>query len=494
MSEGWLLVPGRSSWIRTLVVAALAPGIALGLALLVQPERELGAVSPFLLAVVGASVVGGVWAGVGSSVLGFLALTYFFTEPVHTWDVTSRDDVVAVVAFLVVALVVGWVVARAVEERARASRREREARLLSYFATKALSGEPLDRVLEDLAASLIDALRLSMCEIHVAAAGRSFDARRAPPSGAVDVAGMVIPVGTGDEVYGSIEVARPAEAGEFPADDRRLLEAAARQIAIVLQRDALDAQVADARLAAETSQTRAALFSSVTHDLRTPLASIKAAATGLLHEDAELDAAQTRELLRTVIEETDRLNRLIGNILELAKVRAGALVPSKQPIALDDIVESVLHRMGSAMRSVRVRTILRDVPDVPADPVQIDQVLSNLLENAVRFSPEDGEVVVAVVPWRSGVEVRVSDQGPGIDPDDRERVFEAFARGRSADRATAGGGSGLGLAIARAIVLAHGGRIRIEGAPGGGTAVVFDLPLRDAEPAEQEPRSNGRGP
>jgi len=483
VTERWLQVPARISWVRTAVVAVVAPAAATGLGLLVQPERELGAVSLFLLAVVAASVAGGIWAGVASSVLGFVALTYFFTEPIHTFRITSRDDVVAVVVFLVVALLVGWVVARAVEERDRASRREREARLLNYFATKVMSGEPLDRVLNDLAASLVDAMRLATCEIEAVAGVETFEVRRATP-GASPGLPVVASVRGGEVVFGTLTAASPDGEALGP-DDVRLLEAAARQISVVLERAALDAQVASAREEVERSQARAALFSSVTHDLRTPLASIKTAATSLLQEDVEIDPDERTELLRTIAEETDRLNRLIGNILELAKVRAGALVPVKVPTAIDEIVGSVLHRMEPAFGDVRVRTILRDAPEVPADPVQIDQVLSNLLENAVRFSPPGGEVVVSVAPWRSGVEVRVADEGPGIPPEDRARVFEAFARGRSAGPEDGGGGTGLGLSIARAIVLAHGGRIRIEGTPTGGTAVAFELPLRDAGPVVQ---------
>jgi two-component system sensor histidine kinase KdpD len=467
-----------------------SPAIALVLALLLQPQRELGAVSPFLLAVVGASVVGGMWAGVIASALGFVALTYFFTEPVHTFRIDSRDDVVAVAVFLAVALLVGWVVARAVEERDRASRREREARLLNYFATKALSGEPLDRVLDDLAAALVDALRLASCDVYAHAGGRVYEVHRTGPTASPGTP-VKASIRRGEAEFGELGASRPVGGDPFVAEDARLLDAAARQIAVALERATLDAQVARAQLEAERSQARAALFSSVTHDLRTPLASIKTAVTGLLQDDVELDPEARRELLGTVLEETDRLNRLVGNILELAKVRAGALVPAKQPTSLDEVVESVLHRMAPSLRRVRLRTILREAPEVPIDPVQIDQVLSNLLENAARFSPPGGEVVVSVAPWRSGVQVRVADQGPGIAPEERERVFEAFARGGSS-LPDAGGSSGLGLAIARAIVLAHGGMIRIEGAPGGGTAVVFELPMRDAEPIPQEASASER--
>jgi signal transduction histidine kinase len=131
--------------------------------------------------------------------------------------------------------------------------------------------------------------------------------------------------------------------------------------------------------------------------------------------------------------------------------------------------------------------MLRDAPEVAADPVQIDQVVSNLLENAVRFAPAGSEIVVSVAPWHAGVQVRIADHGPGIAPTDRERVFEAFARVDAADR-DGSGGSGLGLTIAKAIVLAHGGRIWIEGVPGGGTAVTFELPIGDTKPVGGKPR------
>lgn len=486
MNTRWLLAPAEGSRARAVAVSVIAPALALGVALVVHPEREVGALSLFLLAVVAAAVFGGIWAGVGSSVLSFFALNWFFTEPLHTLRVYNRDDVVAIVTFLIVALVVGSVVARAVEEGVRATRREREARLLNLFATKALSGQPPEQVLNDLATALIDALRLSTCAIVARVGILTYEIRRvapAAPSGST----RTVEIASGDETYGMLTAARPTDGEELSGEDMRLLESSARQIAVILDRVALDERVRVARIDAEESQARAALFASVTHDLRTPLASIKASVTSLLHDDLELNPEQRLELLRTVVEETDRLNRLIGNILELARVRAGALVPSKEPTALDEVVESVLHRMQPSLASFRVRTMLRDAPDVAADPVQIDQVVSNLIENAARFSPPGSEIVVSVALWHASVQVRVVDHGPGIAPPDRERVFEAFARVGGSDREEPGG-SGLGLTIAKAIVLAHGGRIWIEGGPGGGTAVTFELPVSDAQPVGGEPR------
>lgn len=459
---------------RGAAAALVAPALATGLALLLQPGRALGAISIFLLGVVVASALGGLRSGLAASILGVLSLNYFFTEPLHTFNVTDSEDVVALVVFLVVAAIVGSLLARAIEERTKAARGERESRLLSYFATKVLSGEPLDRVLGDFAGALIGPLRLSRCEIRTVGLEDELEVERTRPATAPGEE-VRIPLEAGDRTFGSLVAVRGISQPPIDADDRRLLEAAARQVAVALERAQLDAQVTRARLDVEANEARAALFASVTHDLRTPLASIKAAVTSLLGDEEAHDEAQRRDLLETVLEETDRLNRVLGNLLDLARFEAGALAPSKEPTAVDEVAEAVLHRMRSALAGVRVRTIFRDAPEILADPVLLDQVLTNLLDNAVRFSPPGGEVVVTVGPWRGSVQVRVTDQGTGVPPNERERVFEAFYRGVDDGRA----GSGLGLAIARAIVAAHGGRIWIEGAPSGGASVVFELPAAE---------------
>ncbi len=467
--------------IRAGLVAAAASAAATGVALVVHPDRAFGAVPLYLLSVVVAAAIGGAGSGLATSVLSFLSLNYFFTQPRHTLRVTHAEDVVALVVFLVVAVIVGSLLSRALAERARAVRSERDARLLGFFATKVMSGVALDAVLDDLAGALVDSLRLASCRILARADARAFETVRTR-DGADAGTSTTVSIRIGDEDVGTLAATWAAGAEAGSDDDRRLLEAAARQVAVAIERAMLDEQIASARMEAETSQVRAALFSSVTHDLRTPLASIKGGVTSLLQEDVTLDDSQRRELLWTVLEETDRLNRLLGNLLDLARVRAGALVPAKEPTAIDEVIESVLHRMEPRLGGVRIRTILRQVPEIPVDPVQLDQVVTNLLENAARFSPPGGEVLVTVSPWHGFVQVGVADQGPGIPVADRERVFEAFYRGDSGERS----GTGLGLAIARAIVLAHGGRIRIDGAPTGGTAVVFELPVADAAPVPQE--------
>lgn len=475
---------GRSSPARAIAAAVGAPAAATLLALSLGPGEALSAASVYLLAVVVAAALGGLWSGLAGAALGFLGLNFFFTAPRHTFRVGKPEDLVALFAFLIVAAIVGSLLARALEERARATRRERETRLLNYFATKLLSGEPLERVLNDFAAALLDPFGLARCEIRARAGALSIDARAARAD-ATEGPVSAVPLAAGSSEVGELRAVRPAGAEPLGGADLQLLEACAKQVAVAIERHRLDAQVEGARLNAETNQIRAALFSAVTHDLRTPLASIMTSVTSLLDESARLEPEQERELLRTVLEETDRLNRLVGNILELAKVRAGALVPAKEPTAVDEVVEAVLHRMQPRLAGLVVRTIVRpEAPEIPVDPVQLDQVVTNLLENAARFSPPGGEITISVSPWQRSMQVRVADQGPGIPPEHRERVFDAFYRG---DATNGRGGSGLGLAIARAIVLAHGGRIWIEGAPSGGTAVVFELPMTDAEPAHQEP-------
>jgi two-component system sensor histidine kinase KdpD len=267
--------------------------------------------------------------------------------------------------------------------------------------------------------------------------------------------------------------------------ERVLLEAAAKQASAALERARLDAKVRGVQLEAETNQLRAAMFSSVTHDLRTPLASIMAGVTSLLDESAVHDAAQQRELLLTISEETYRLNRLVGNIMDLARIRAGALTPARQATGLDEVVEAVLRRLRVDRSGHAVHLDLpADLPEVMVDPMQMDQVFTNLIENAVRHAPDGSEIDVAFDIAGTMVRARVTDRGPGIPPEERDRVFEAFYRGGVSPERP---GSGLGLAIVRAIVLAHGGRVWIEEPDGGGTAVVLEVPI-------EEPSDEGGAP
>ena len=295
---------------------------------------------------------------------------------------------------------------------------------------------------------------------------------------------LPVPLVANGRAVGRIEVA-DASAGIGDAE-RRVLETFAGQLALALERARLGAEAAAARLEAEASRIRAALFSSVTHDLRTPLASIKASASSLLEEGVPFSDDQRRELLQTILEESERLNRLVANLMDLSRLRAGALTPVLDSVPVEDLVSSVVGRLRAPLRAHPVRIRVReDVPPVPMDVVQMDQALSNLLENAARFSAPGSEITISAVRWQNMVEVKVIDHGPGIGAEDRPRVFEEFYRKDVGGRR---GGTGLGLSIARAVVLAHGGTMWVEESPGGGATMGFRLPLSRTQP---EPAAEG---
>jgi two-component system sensor histidine kinase KdpD len=437
-------------------------------------DSQGSTVSLYLLAVVTASVAGGVPAGIGAALLSAAGFSVIFTEPRFRFRIDRPEDVVATLVFLAVAVIVGSLVGRTLDERERASRGERDARLLGYLSTKLLSGESIEQVLNDFADALLEPFGLDRCELQASIDGVDVTASAGRPD--VDLGPREqIPLTLGGVSLGTLTAVRPAGGRPIDPQERALLEASARQAAVALERARMDSSVRRAQLDAEANQLRAALFSSVTHDLRTPLASIKASVTSLLDRAVTHDPLQERELLTTVLEETDRLNRLVGNIMDLAKIRAGALVPQRELVALDEIVNAVLARMRLDLGGIATRTVIRpDVPEISADPVQLDQVFTNLIENAARHSRDGGEIQVTAAVFGAGVQIRVVDHGAGIPAKERSKVFEPFYRGEGPpDRP----GSGLGLPIARAIVIAHGGRIWIEGAPGGGTAVVFELPI-----------------
>jgi two-component system sensor histidine kinase KdpD len=427
----------------------------------------------YVLAVVGAAAVGHLWPGLLSAALSFVELDYFFTPPRYTFRVSKADDLFALAVFLVVAAVVSTALSAALEQRATAEFREHQVRALYHVTDRLLSGAGLETVLRDLAGSLRSLYGLRGCRVVVLAPDGV--ERDTATSGVVEGPSIVaLPLMAEGRAVGRIEMSG-SPAGGLGGPEGAVLDAFAGQLALALERARLGREATDAKLDAEASRIRAALFSSVTHDLRTPLASITASASSLLEEGVPFSSDQRRELLRTILEESERLNRLVANLMDLSRLRAGALVPMVEPVPLEDVVSAVVRRLRPSLagRPVRIR-IREDVPDLPVDVVQMDQVLTNLLENAIRYSPPEGEIGVSAVRWREMVEVRVADHGPGIPPVERHRVFEEFYR---RDVGGLRGGTGLGLTIAQAIVQAHSGSIWIEDTPGGGTTVGFRLPL-----------------
>jgi two-component system sensor histidine kinase KdpD len=425
----------------------------------------------YLLAVVAAAAIGRLWPGLVASALSFAGLDYFFTTPTHTFVVGKAEDLIALAVFLVVSAAVSTALAAALEQRARAEFREHQIRALSNVTARLLSGASLHAVLKDLAESLRALYDLTGCRVVVT--GAEGLAQDEVITGTIDEAAVVsIPLVARDATVGRIEISGPDRRGGPEAEGLRTF---AGQLALAIERIRLGELASEARVEAEASRTRAALFSSVTHDLRTPLASITASASSLLEEGVPFSEDQRRELLHTILEESERLNRLVANLMDLSRLRAGALVPSLQPVPFEDVVSSVVERMRPRLEGRAVRVMVREnVPPVPMDVVQMDQVLTNLIENAVAYSSPGTDIAISVARWENMIEVRVADRGPGIPAHERERAFEEFSRRDVNGRRS---GTGLGLAIARAVVTAHGGTMWIEDTPGGGATIGFRLPL-----------------
>jgi two-component system sensor histidine kinase KdpD len=462
-------IPHRRAPGARAAFAIVVPAGLVTLTALLPADVSTSTAGPlYVLAVVVAAAIGGLYAGLAASGLSFLALNYFFTPPRHTFAVGKPEDIVALAAFLAVSLTVGTMLSRVVQQRALAERREREARLLHHLGTWLMSGAPTDEVLRSLARSLTELFGLVRCEIRTDLVPEPAVFEAAP-----DEAGepSVIPITTrGGEVGEIVAVPRAAHP-EFGPEERGVLQTLAAQVGLAIEGVRLGSEAREARIEAETNRLRAALFSSVTHDLRTPLASITASVSSLLDEGSPLRPEDRRDLLETIDQEAGRLNRVVGNLMDVARMRSGAVVPSKTPVAFDEVVEGVVAQSETVLKDHDVRLLLReDLPTVAVDVGLLDQALTNVLENAARFTPPGRRIDVSVARWHDGVQVRVADRGPGVPPAERERVFEPFVRGDGSS------GTGLGLAIARAIVEAHGGTIRIGEAPGGGAAVVIELP------------------
>jgi two-component system, OmpR family, sensor histidine kinase KdpD len=254
-----------------------------------------------------------------------------------------------------------------------------------------------------------------------------------------------------------------------------LLEALAQQAALSLEIDRLSEEGRQQQVEIDTERLRSSLLSSVSHDLRTPLAAITTAASSLLEPNEQLSANSRRELLRTIYEESDRLTVQVNNLLEMTRLEAGTLKIRKELQPLEETVGAACARLERQLAGRQLSIAMApDLPMVPADGVLLEQVIFNLLENATKYTPPGSPLEIAARRSESAVLVEVADRGPGLGEDEAERIFEKFYRGQSHGSA---GGAGLGLSICRGIVLAHGGRIWAGNRPGGGAVFSFTLPL-----------------
>ena len=459
-----------AGWVLAIVLAPLA---TLALAADRSGINLTSDVLGFLVAVIAVALVGGFLPAVAEAIVGSLLLNYYFTPPIHYWTIAEANNALALAVFVAVGLVVSWVVDTTARRTKQAARANAESELLVTTAGSILRGQgALDSLLEQ-AREAFSMRSASLLERRDQPAGSN----RGPGTDWTVIAcSGDAPVQRPDDADVDVPVSDTltlALAGRhLPASDRRVLGAFAAYAAVALEQQRLAAAAEAAKPIAAADKMRTALLTAVSHDLRTPLASAKAAVTSLRSPDIHWDAADTEELLATADESLDRLTRLVGNLLDMSRLQAGALSLFPRSAGLDEIVAMALDDLGPAGRNITVE-IPDGLPAVRADPAILERVVVNLTENALRYSPAGKPPLLSASALGDQVELRVVDRGPGIPEQDRDRMFVPFQRLGDTDNTT---GVGLGLALSRGLTEAMGGTLTAEDTPGGGLTMTVSLP------------------
>ena len=458
---GWILAAALAP-LATLILATDRAGVNL-------TSDVLG----FLVAVIAVALVGGFLPAVAEAVAASLLLNYYFTPPIHYWTIAEANNALALAVFVAVGLAVSWVVDTTARRTKQAARANAESELLVTTAGSILRGQgAVDALLErtreafgmrsacllERRDSAVSAARGPAADWHLVAWAGA-DPARSPDEAQVEV-----------PVTDTLSLALTGRT--LPAGDRRVLGAFAAYAAVALEQLRLAAEAEAAKPIAAADRMRTALLAAVSHDLRTPLASAKAAVTSLRAPDMHWNAADTAELLATADESLDRLTRLVANLLDMSRLQAGALSLFPRPSGLDEVVAMALDNLGQAGREISVE-IPDTLPAVRADPAILERVVVNLTENALRYSPAGKAPLLTASALGDRVELRVVDRGPGIPDAGKDRMFVPFQRLGDTDNTT---GVGLGLALSRGLTEAMGGTLTAEDTPGGGLTMTVTLP------------------
>jgi two-component system sensor histidine kinase KdpD len=450
-------LPRRRVTIGLALAVIGPPLLALVLA---QVRNQIGLPSVlllFLLLVVVSSAVGGLVPALVAAVSAFLLVNWYFTPPLYTLTISEGENILALIVFLAVAGTVSVFVDLAARRAAEGRRARAEAEALSRLA----GSSPVPAVLE----SLIRVLGLDGASVlHREDNGWRIEASsgdRAPDS----------PADASTTIDLDPDHMLALAGGPVRSQDERVLEAFSKELAASVELGDLEAEVEAAGLLSAANELRAAILSAVSHDLRTPISAIKASVTSLLQEDVDWTPEARREFLDTIDEETDRLNALVGNLLDMSRLQTDALEIMPSRVGLEEVLPAALHSLGLADGAVDV-DVPETLPRVLADPGLLERALANVIQNAVRFSPPDRRPRVTAGAVDGYVDVRIVDRGPGVPREELERLFKPFQRlGDSGSNE----GVGLGLAVAKGFVEAMGGEVEVEETPGGGLTVVARL-------------------
>ena len=509
--------PGVGSLFQGLTPSAsggsvLAVAAALGVALMLHEIVGVSSVAlVFLMSVLATAVVYGLAASLLACLLSVLAYNFFFLAPLYSFTITDPENFVTLLVFTIVAVVASKITARMRDQTVTARARAKTTEELYQFSGKLASAVSMDDVLWATAHQVALMLKLRVVlllpgenglavqagfppddmldDADLAAAKWAWEHNRTAGRGSDTLPGgkrLFIPMQTGRGPIGVIGLDRDEPGPLLTPDQQRLLNALSDQAALALERVNLVRDVDQARLQAETDRLRSALLTSISHDLRTPLASILGAASSLASQHGSLDELGRAAMLRTIQEEAERLNRFIGNLLDMTRLESGPLLPTGGLADLSDVVGAVLRRAERILSAYHVRVDLQPgLPMLAIDMVLFEQVLFNLLDNAAKYSVPGSCVQISA--WQDGgiVRIRVMDEGDGIPEADLERVFDKFYRVRSADRQRAG--TGLGLAICRGFVEVMGGTITAANRDDRpGACFTITLPVPAQLPLEEE--------
>jgi two-component system, OmpR family, sensor histidine kinase KdpD len=437
----------------------------------------------FLTAIVGIAVRFGLWPSLFVSFASALAYNFFFTEPYYTLAISDSREVVAVVFFTIVAVIVSNVAARVRDQAVAATNRARTTELLYMFSAKLAGIGTLDDLLWATAYQVAlmlkvhvvillpenDAIAVKagyppedvLAEADLAAANWTWRNKRAAGHGSgtfPDAKRLFLPMRTGRSAIGVVGVDSDETGQLLAPDERRLLEALIDQSALAIERVYLVEDMDKVKRAVETERLRSALLTSISHDLKTPLAAVLGAAAALRDLAAKLSNAEKAELLATIIDESERLNRFIANLLDMTKLESGAVIPNTAPHDLGEIIGSALRRTGKILAGHHVTLELaKDLPMLELDAVLFEQVLFNLLDNASKHSSAGTTITIRTGRDGDTAVLQVLDEGEGIPGTDLDRIFDKFYRAQKGDQVRAG--TGLGLAISRGFVEAMHGRI-----------------------------------
>ena len=404
------------------------------------PVLSLGVL--YVFAVIPVAVAWGVGFAVAVSLASMLAFNWFFLPPKHTLQLRDGANWLALAVYLVTAVVVSALAARARQRQADAEQRRREAAVLAEAASDLLRGAELTAEIDKLADLTADALRVPAASIVLGEDERG------------------IPLEVGLRRVGALIVDEQPD----PAIAKRFLPALAALLAVAVDRAALEAEAVEAETLRRSDVVKTALLHAVSHDLRSPLTAIVAAGDALASDEIHLDAADHATLVAAIREEAARLDRVVGNLLDVSRLEAGALDTHPALWSVDELVGQAIEFVRSDTERIVVE-LDPDAPPVLVDAAQIERVLANLIENALRFSPPGSPVVVRTEHGSTELRVHVVDRGPGVAAVERSSIFQPFHRGSS-------GGSGLGLAIARGFAEANGGSVWTQEDPAGGHFVL----------------------